>query len=60
MLFQTRKTFIHLRSTNSDNFDEFRELSDPPIDSKDITTINAYKLSKDICKIVHVTSGVQP
>ncbi len=31
----------------------------PSIDSNDITTINAQKLSKDIGKIVHVTSVVQ-
>ncbi len=29
-------------------------------DSNDITTINAQKCSKDISKIVHVTSEVQP
>ncbi len=29
MLFQTRKTFIHLRNTNEDIFDEIQELSDP-------------------------------
>ncbi len=37
MSFQTRKTFVHLRSTNV--FDAFWELSDPPIDSRDPTTI---------------------
>ncbi len=30
MLFQTHKTFIHLRYINEDIFDEIRELSDPP------------------------------
>ncbi len=35
MSFQTRKTFVHLLNTNEDMFDAFRELSDPPIDSKD-------------------------
>ncbi len=40
-------------------FDEIQELSDPPIDSKGPTTIKAQKLSKDIVKMVHVTSGVQ-
>ncbi len=29
MSFQTRKTFVHLRNTNLDNFDEFWELSVP-------------------------------
>ncbi len=28
MSFQTRKAFVHLRNTNEDIFDEFRELSD--------------------------------
>ncbi len=30
MLSQTQKTFVHLRNTNEDIFDEFWELSDPP------------------------------
>ncbi len=55
MSFQTHKTFVHRR-----NFDEFRELSDPPIYSKDPYTIKAQKRSKEIVKIIHVTSGVQP
>lgn len=29
MLFQTSKTFVRLRNTNGNIFDEFRELSDP-------------------------------
>ncbi len=41
MSFQTCKTFVHLQNTNSDIFDEFRELSDPPINSKDPNTIKA-------------------
>ncbi len=41
-------------------FDEFRELSDPPIDSKDPNTIKAQKCSKDIVKIIQVTSVFQP
>ncbi len=40
-------------------FDEFWELSDPPIDSKGTTTIKVQKHSKDIGKIIHVTSVVQ-
>ncbi len=32
-------------------FDEFRELSDPPIDNKDHNTIKVQKRSKDIVKI---------
>uniref|UniRef100_A0A673HIE1 G-protein coupled receptors family 1 profile domain-containing protein n=1 Tax=Sinocyclocheilus rhinocerous TaxID=307959 RepID=A0A673HIE1_9TELE len=48
-----RKTILHI-------FDEFRELSDPPIDSSVITTIKVQKRSKEICKIIHVTSRVQP
>ncbi len=38
----------------------FWELSDLPIDSNVINTINAQKRSKDIGKIIHVTSRVQP
>ncbi len=59
MSFQTRKTFV-----SSEHklrfFDEFRELFDPPIDSKHPYTIKAQKHSKIIIKIIHVTSGVQP
>ncbi len=51
-------TFVHLRNTNEDIFDASRELSDPPIDSKDPNTIKVQKHSKEICKIIHVTSGV--
>ncbi len=36
------------------------ELSDPPIHSKDPNTIKVQKRSKDIIKIIHVTSVVQP
>ncbi len=39
---------------------EFWELSDPTIDSKDTTTIKTQKRAKDIVKIIHVTSEVQP
>ncbi len=59
MSFQTCKTFVHLRNTNEDIFDEFRELSDPPIDSKDPYTIKVQKRSKDIVKIIHVASVVR-
>ncbi len=59
MSFQTRKPVVHLRNTNEDIFDEFREHSDPPIDSKGTTMIKVQKHSKDIGKITHVTSGVQ-
>ncbi len=51
MSFQTRKTFVHLQNTNWDIFAGIWELSD---------MINAQKSSKDICKIIHVTSGIQP
>ncbi len=49
MSFQICKTFVHLRSTNEDIFDAFRELSGPPID-KDPYMIKALKRSKDIGK----------
>ncbi len=51
MSFQTCKT-------NSDIVDAW-ELSDPPIDSKDPYAIKAQNRSKDIGKIIHVTSVVQ-
>ncbi len=60
MSFQTCKTFVHLRNTYQDIFDKFRELSNPPLDSKYSYTINVQKRSKDIIKIIHVTSVVQP
>ncbi len=59
MLFQTCQTFVHLRNTKI-FFDEFWDLSDPPIDSKDPNTFKVQKRSKDIVKIIHVTSVVQP
>ncbi len=61
MLFQTFKTFVHLWNTNEDIFNEIQKLSDPPyIDSNTTDTFKAQKGSKDIVKIVHVTSVVQP
>ncbi len=60
MSLQTCKTSVHLRNTNKDIFDAFRELSDPPIDSKVPNMIKAQKQSKEIVKIIHVTSVVQP
>ncbi len=51
MPFQTCKTFIHLRNMNSDIFDDFHEPSEPPIYSKNPTTIKAQKRSKDILVI---------
>ncbi len=36
------------------------ELSDPPIDSKGPYTIKVQKRSKEMSKIIHMTSGVQP
>ncbi len=44
MLLQIYKTFVHLWKTNQDMFDEFWDLSDPPIDSKDPYTIKAQKV----------------
>ncbi len=55
MSFQTRKTSVHLQNTNEDIFDAFW----PSIGSKDPDKIKVQKHSKDIGKIIHVTSGVQ-
>ncbi len=50
---------LHPWDTNYDIFDAFRELSDPSIDSKDPNTIKAQKRSKEMGKIIYVTSVVQ-
>ncbi len=57
MLFQTRKTFVHLRNTNEDIFDEFRELSDPPIDIKDP---NKQCWGKLLLKVMHYNIALLP
>ncbi len=59
MLFQTRKTFVHLRNTNEDVFDEIRELSDPPETATQLKCSQVQKRSKYISKTVHVTSVAQ-
>ncbi len=58
MSFQTSKIFAHFRNKNCNIFDEFWELSDPPIDSKDPNTIKTQKRSKDIVKIIHAASKI--
>ncbi len=55
MTFQTWKTFIFRKQIKI-----FLILSDPPVDSKDPYMIKAQKRSKEIVKIIHVTSMVQP
>ncbi len=57
MSFQTRKTFVHLRNTNEDIFDEFQELSDPPIDIKDPNTQCWGKL---LLKVMHYNIALLP
>jgi len=47
MSFHTRKTFVHLRNTNEDIFDEIQELSVNSIDSNLINTCKAQKGRKD-------------
>ncbi len=59
MSFQTLKTSPFIFRTQI-IFDAFRELSDPAIDIKGSYMIKAQKHSKDIVKIIHVTSLVQP
>ncbi len=65
MLFQTCKTFVfgtQIKIKLIDKikiFDAFRELSDPPIDSKDPNTIKVQKRRKEIKKKIYVTSEVQ-
>ncbi len=53
MLFQTRKNFVHLL------VQYFYEIW-PCIDSKGTTKFKTQKCSKDIIKIIHVTSVIQP
>ncbi len=60
MSFQPRQTPFIFGTQIKIFFDEFWELSYPPIDSNVITTIKVQKCSKEIVKIIHVTSGVQP
>ncbi len=55
MSFQTRKTFMHLQNTNSEVWSSLHS-----IDSKGPTMIKAQERSKDIVKMVHVTSVVKP
>ncbi len=50
MSFQTRKSFVRLRSTSWDIFDAFWQLYDRPIYSNVINTINVQKRSKEIGK----------
>ncbi len=59
MSFQTCKTFIHLRNTNEDIFDEIRELSGSVEAAMPLKCSQTQKRSKDIGKIVHMTSEVQ-
>ncbi len=59
MSFQTHKSFVRLWNTNEDIFDAFRQLSDSSIDRNVINMTNVQKRSKEIGKIIHVTSGVQ-
>ncbi len=56
MSFQTCKTFVQLQNTNKDIFDEIQELSDPEKTTTELPTFKVQKGSKDIDKIVHVTS----
>ncbi len=60
MLFQTRKTSVHLRNTNEDIFDGILRALRPYIDNTGPYKIKVQKHSKEIGKIIHVTSGVQP
>ncbi len=60
MSFQTHKTFVHLCNTNYDIFYEIQELSDPPSEGNATPTFKVQKSRKDIIKIVHVTTVVQP
>ncbi len=60
MPFKTSKTIVYLQNTIEDIFDEIWELSDPSKTAMQLTRPRPRKAVKDIVKIVHVTSGVQP
>ncbi len=59
MLFQTYKSFVHLRNTIWDDLDKSQEACDCPIDCQVTLTIKAQKRINDIVKIVHLPSVVQ-
>ncbi len=56
MSFQTCKSFVRLQNTIQDILDENREACD----CRTINTVKAQKRMKDIVKIVHLPSVVQP
>ncbi len=60
MSFQTRKSFVRLRNTILDILDENREACDCPIDWQTIFTVLAQKSMKDVIRVVHLPSVVQP
>ncbi len=57
MLFHSHKIFVHLQNINKDISDKIQELSDP---DSNITTMFKAQKHKDIIKIAHVTSMIQP
>ncbi len=59
MSIQTPKTFVHLWEHKLRYFWWNPRAFWPFIDSKGPTTIKAQKRSKDVIKMVHVTSVVQ-
>ncbi len=60
MSFQTRKSCVRLRNTIYDILDENRKACDCPIDCQVNNTVKAQKSMKNIAKIVHLPSVVQP
>ncbi len=60
LTLQTRKTFVHLQNTHKKIFLVKSESFLTCIDRNAADTLKAQKDSKDIVKIVHVTSVVQP
>ncbi len=61
MLLQIRKTFfVHLLNTKLDIFYEIWEFSYPAWIATQLQCSQLQKRSKDIGKIVHVTSVIQP
>ncbi len=60
MSFQTRKTSVKPPYTIQDILDKNREACDCPIDCQTINTVKAQKSMKDLVRVLHLPSVVQP
>ncbi len=60
MSFQTQKSFIIFQNTIYDILNKTREACDCPIDCQTTNTVKAQKRIKNLIRIVHLSSVVQP